>query len=144
VITEKVLELLKPNDIVIDAGWFVDRLLCAIICKASIVIAIEVSSNNVRRTHENVALNQFQNIEISNCGIGKKHDLGKVKPGVGSSMNQVVENKGDETEPVTVESLDNIVLQQKYHKVNLVIIDIEGYEYFCVTRNEANSIRTSR
>lgn len=138
-ITKKVLELLKPNDIVIDVGSWIGyyALLCA--KKASKVIAIELSSDNVRRILENVALNQFQNIEVLNYAIGEKHSLGKVKPGIGSSTNQLVENKGDEIEttveslePVTVESLDNIILQRKYHKVDLIIIDIEGYEYFAL------------
>jgi FkbM family methyltransferase len=140
VITKKVLELLKPNDIVIDVGSWIGyyALLCA--KKASKVISIELSSDNVRRIRENVALNQFQNIEVLNCAIGEKHGLGKVKPTVPSSSNQLIENKGDEIEvvtvesleAVTVESLDNIVLQRKYHKVDLVIMDIEGYEYFAL------------
>jgi FkbM family methyltransferase len=140
-VTKKVLELLKPNDIVIDVGSWIGyyALLCA--KKASKVIAIELSSDNVRRIRENVALNQFQNIEVLHCAIGEKHSLGKVKPGVASSTNQLVENKGHETEAVAVESLeeavaveslDNIVLQRKYHKVDLVIMDIEGYEYFAL------------
>ncbi len=137
VITKKVLELLKPNDIVIDVGSWIGyyALLCA--KKASKVIAIEPSSDNVRRIRENIALNQFQNIEVLSCAIGEKHSLGRVKLGVASSTNQLVENKGDEIEAtveslVTVESLDNIVFQRKYHKVDLVIMDIEGYEYFAL------------
>jgi FkbM family methyltransferase len=100
-------------------------LLCA--KRVSKVIAIEPSSDNVSRIRENIALNQFQNVEVLNCAIGEKHGSGKVKPGLASSMNQVVENEDDEI-AVTVESLDNIVFQRKYHKVDLVIMDIEGYE----------------
>jgi FkbM family methyltransferase len=132
VVTKKLLELLKPNDIVIDVGSWIGyyALLCA--KKASKVIAIELSSDNVRRIRENIALNQFQNIEVLNCAIGEKRGLGKVKPGLGASMNQLVENNDDEIENVTVESLDNIVLHRKYHRVDLIIMDIEGYEYFAL------------
>jgi FkbM family methyltransferase len=130
-ITQKVLELLNSNDIVIDVGSWIGyyALLCA--KKALKVIAIEPSSDSVKRIRENIALNQFQNIEVVNCAIGEKHGSGKVKPGVLSSMDQVVENKGDEI-AVTVESLDSIVLQRKYRKVDLVIMDIEGYEYYAL------------
>src|SRR5687768_13291975 len=83
--------------------------------KASKVISIEPSSDNVRRIRENIALNQFQNIEVLNCAIGEEHGLGKVKRGLGSPMNEVVEKKGDEIEAATVESLDDIILQHKYH-----------------------------
>jgi FkbM family methyltransferase len=50
VITHKVWELLKPNDIVIDIGSWIGyyALLCA--NKASKVIAIEPSSDNVRKS----------------------------------------------------------------------------------------------
>jgi FkbM family methyltransferase len=55
------------------------------------VIAIEPSLDNIRIIGENIALNQFQNIEVLNCAIGEEYGSGKVKPGLGSSMNQVVE-----------------------------------------------------
>ena len=136
-VKQKVLELLNSNDIVIDVGSWIGyyALLCA--KKALKVIAIEPSSDSVKRIRENIALNQFQNIEVLNCAIGEKRGLGKVKPGVLSSMDQVVENKGDEIavtveSRVTVESLDSIALQRKYHKVDLVIMDIEGYEYYAL------------
>ena len=130
-VKQKLLELLNSNDIVIDVGSWIGyyALLCA--KKALKVIAIEPSSDSVKRIRENIALNQFQNIEVLNCAIGEKRGLGKVKPGLGSSMDQVIENKGDEM-AVTVESLDSIVLQRKYHKVDLVIMDIEGYEYYAL------------
>ena len=47
-------------------------------------------------------------------------------------MNRVVENKGDEIEAVTVESLDNIVLEHNYHKVDLMIMEIEGMSIFAL------------
>jgi hypothetical protein len=56
------------------------------------------------RIRENIALNEFQIIEVLNCTIGEKYCLEKVKPRRGSSMNQLVESKGDEIEAVTVES----------------------------------------
>ena len=76
VITQKLLELLKPNDIVIDVGSRIGyyALLCA--KKASKVITIEPSSDSVRRIRENIALNQFQNIEVLNCAIREEYGLG--------------------------------------------------------------------
>jgi hypothetical protein len=52
-----------------------------------------------------------------------------------------MENKGDKIgddatiqsfEDIKVGSLDDIVLEHRFHKVDILIMDIEGYEYFAL------------
>jgi FkbM family methyltransferase len=106
------------------------------------VIAIELDSRNLKRTHENAALNKLTNIEFINAAIGPPIGESEIiiddgtnshLPGtyIGSlEMAEVWSAKDMHLPRVRVEcvSLDQALLEKGLPKPDLIKLDIEGAE----------------
>jgi hypothetical protein len=77
-----------------------------------------------------VSLNNYSNVDIINSAIGDRDSIGKLLRGEHSYLHRLTHNSKGET--VTVEYLDGIIRKLGINEVNLIIIDIEGYEYFAI------------
>lgn len=130
-ITKKFLELIKEGDTVFDVGAWIGyyTILAANKVKSlGKVVAIDPSKENISRIKNNMKLNNFTNIEILECGVGEKHGQANIKeqrPSTSSTFQ--ISSVGDN--PIKIEKIDDIVKNIKISKIDLLIMDIEGYEY---------------
>jgi hypothetical protein len=79
---------------------------------------------------------------VINVAAGDKSSHAHVIEGPGSSMHKVCEvswDKSDKT--IKIETLDNIISNLKITEINVLIMDIEGYEYFAL-KGLGNSLQT--
>jgi FkbM family methyltransferase len=131
IVTQKFLQIVKKDSIIFDVGAWIGYYTLIAAKNAERVIAIEPDEKNCRRIKQNLDLNKFSNVTILNTAVGKKSSQGIMLEGESSIMHRVVfEGEG---KTVRIESLDNIINNQlKIHKIDLLIMDIEGNEYFAI------------
>jgi FkbM family methyltransferase len=115
------------------------------------VLAIDLDSDNMRRTMDNVALNHFANVVYANVAIGaatgqvefiKDERTNSHIPGtyVGGREMQKIWNdrdKGMKRGVVESISIDQAVREKRFAKPDLIKLDIDGAEKY-VLENEAH------
>jgi FkbM family methyltransferase len=147
-VTQKVLDIAKEGGIVFDIGAWTGYYTVLAAKTAEKVVAVEIDEKNCQRIKTNVDLNGFSNVTILNIAAGDKSSEIMLLEGQASyshkasSQVMLLEGKAScahraahemNIRTVQMEPLDNIILSEmKISKVNLVIMDIEGYEYFAL------------
>jgi len=141
-VTQNFLEIIKEGDVVFDVGAWVGYYALLAAKKAGRVIAIEADERNCQRIMRNVQLNRFSNVTVINVAAGNKSSYASLLEGAGSSMHKVYGVSSDRIgKTVKTEPLDNIVSNLKIREINILIMDIEGYEYFALKGLE-NSLQS--
>jgi FkbM family methyltransferase len=130
-VTQKFLQIIKKDSVVFDVGAWIGYYTLIAAKNAGKVIAIEPDETNCRRIKRNLDLNKFSNVTILNTAVGDKASQGVILEGESSLMHKVgFEGIG---KTVRIESLDNIINNHlKIDKIDLLIMDIEGNEYFAL------------
>jgi FkbM family methyltransferase len=136
-ITKKFLDILKEDYVVFDVGAWIGYYTVLAAKKAGKVIAIEPNKDNYQRIRRNVNLNQFSNVTTFNIAVGEKPSQGILIEETSSSTHKIVSEGDGNT--VEIESLDNMINKLGIQEINMLIIDIEGYEYFAL-RGLENSL----
>ena len=132
-ITQSFLTILREGDVVFDVGAWIGYYVLLAAKKADRVIAIEADETNCERIRRNLNLNMFSNVIIMNVAAGEKSSIGVLLEGPGSSMSKVHNVSRDRVgKTIKTEPLDDIISKLKITEVNLLIMDIEGYEYFAL------------
>ncbi|PKP05222.1 MAG: hypothetical protein CVU11_00760 [Bacteroidetes bacterium HGW-Bacteroidetes-6] len=129
---ENFLQRLKPDFIVFDVGANIGVTTLPFSKKASKVFAFEPSSANFIRLKEHVELNQIENIELVNKGLGNKETtllletIDDSNPG----MNRIrkTNTPKNNCEKVEIVTIDKFVSDYNIEKVDAIKIDIEGFE----------------
>ena len=141
-VTQTFLAIVKEGDIVFDVGAWIGYYVLLGAIKAKRVIAIEAHSMNCQRIRRNLELNGFSNVTVINVAAGDKSSHAHIIEGPGSSMHKVCEVSCDQTDKtIKIETLDNIISNLKITEINILIMDIEGYEYFAL-KGLGNSLQT--
>ncbi len=140
--------MLKPNDTVLDVGaWigYYSLIAAKMVGSKGRVIAVEPLSDNLARLATNISLNGFENIEIVAAAVGEQPGTGYLGRGVSSSTFRL--SAKDQTEEVKLTTIDCIVDQHGLDSVELMIIDVEGYENLalkgasrCLSRGDVRNI----
>lgn len=121
---------LRKGDCVIDVGANIGMLTlksASIVGENGLVYAIEAFPQIVNCLKKNIKLNQFLNIQVFNTAVGNKK--GKIFLNynqIDDTMNDVsTTNNGIE---VSMSLLDELIPNNK--KINLLKVDVEGFELF--------------
>ncbi len=131
-----LLNLPKENYTIFDIGSNIGTttLPFAKILSKGIVYSFEPGINNYKRILKNVNLNpDLKNIKLFNIGFGEKKGsvrLYKVdinNPGMNRILPKNEQNQYD-FENIAIETLDDFVNQNSIDKIELIKIDVEGYE----------------
>ncbi|MDH4057667.1 MAG: FkbM family methyltransferase [Cyclobacteriaceae bacterium] len=128
---DRLFQLCKDNFTVLDVGanigWTVLGL--SSIAKKGHVFGFEPDPYNYERCAENVGLNKFNNITIFPVGLGNKNTTLNLEIRTPSNRggNRITDN-GQITRPVNIVRLDDFPPIQDLSKVDLIKIDVEGYE----------------
>lgn len=127
-ITQNFLDIVKEGGIIFDVGAWIGYYTLLAARKAEKVVAIEADETNCQRIKRNAALNKFSNITILSIAVGEKSSQGTLLEGPDSSMHKVASEDFGRT--IRIEPLDDIINKMNINEITLLIMDIEGYEYF--------------
>ncbi len=146
-VTKKFLDCIKKGDVVFDVGaWigYYTLLAAQKVGSDGKVIAVEPHEKNFERLETNIEINKFSNVVVLNLAVGEESSSGTMLGRKGSStMNQIFKdgNAPPEDENVVlratpmklkIETIDNVISNLRIREVNLLLLDVEGYEFFAL------------
>ena len=143
---EKLISLAKPNDVVFDIGANIGFLTLnfARICKHGIVYAFEPGRKNFERLRKNIESNNFRNIKTYPVALGERketkqlYEVYSFNTGANRILNAFTGTSVSEA--VSVDTLDDVVATLGLHRLDILKIDVEGYELF-VLRGAQKTIK---
>jgi FkbM family methyltransferase len=132
---DNVLACLRSANVILDIGSNICSisLFFAKINPKAKILSFEPHPDTYYRAIENIKLNNFNNIELLNIGLGsekeelKLYEVNNNNPG----MNRIFLN--EENFPfkrVQVEKLDDVLNEKKIFNIDFIKLDVEGFEYF--------------
>jgi FkbM family methyltransferase len=139
-VTKTLLSLLNEDDVVVDAGAWIGYYTCLAARNAlkGRVIAIEPHPENITRLKRNIILNRFENVDIIEAGISDKESYMDLIVSDYSVMHRLNVNShnnisknivNNNTIKVKITTIDNIAKILNIDHIDILIMDIEGYEY---------------
>jgi FkbM family methyltransferase len=145
---DKLYSLVKKGDVIFDVGTNIGETLlnfARLTGETGYVYGFEPDNENYRNVQANIALNPFKNIHVFQNAVSDKKETVKlfvVEPH-NRGMNRILEpGEGEGKEFTTLEAttLDAIVRENSINRLDLVKIDIEGYEMHAL-RGASNTLR---
>jgi FkbM family methyltransferase len=133
---EELYALIKEGDVVMDIGTNIGETLlnfARLTGPKGYVYGFEPDEENYKNAIKNISLNNFENIYVFKNALSDKKETVKlyvVDPN-NRGMNRILQQANDETEPYTVLetiTLDELVKENKIERINVMKLDIEGYE----------------
>lgn len=133
---QKLRDLIQPNWTVIDVGANVGNISLDAALRVGPtgkVISIEPVKHNYDRLMKNLSLNSFQNIIPLKVGLGRvptEVRLGNPMDSNAGTYRVLTEKEAKNlpSETVQLTNLDTIVKDLQLTQINLIKMDIEGYE----------------
>lgn len=134
----RINQLITTKSNVLIVGAHIGSLLIPIAKNCNKVVGIEANPNNFNLLKTNVHLNKAENVSIHNIAASSKQETIKFQMNVVNSggskrlpKNNEYMYRYDNPEVIEVQahSLDEYLNE---HKFDLVLIDIEGSEYFAM------------
>lgn len=132
---EKLMNLCKPNHTVLDIGTNIGSTLLQFankIGRNGKVYGFEPDPTNYKACINNISLNDFHNLEVANIGLGD--EKGSFNLVVDTETNRggnriSFDNENQKTSTtIQVERLDDWVINKYINHVDLIKIDVEGFE----------------
>jgi FkbM family methyltransferase len=126
--------LVKPGDVIVDAGANIGliSIFCAYkVGEKGLVLSFEPHPETFPILEKNVALNHLSNIKAINKALGSENGNAKIYSNlqVNRGAASLVEFLEDSPAfDIKVETLDGVVMQNSIKKINLLKIDVEGFE----------------
>jgi len=133
---DRLYSLVKKGDIIFDVGTNIGETLlnfAKLTGEKGYVYGFEPDEENYRNVQKNISLNNFKNIHVFNNAVSDKKEtvkLSVVEPH-NRGMNRILEPGSDEGYQYSIIeaiTLDDLVAENKIERIDLVKIDIEGYE----------------
>jgi FkbM family methyltransferase len=130
----RLYKLSNTNNTIIDVGTNIGETLMNF-AKRTLpggeVHGFEPDAQNHRHCSENLHLNNFNNIVLNNLGLGSEAGQFYIKTNTPSNRGgnkvstEYIENN---TNVIKIITLDQYVTQKHLNKIDLIKIDVEGYE----------------
>jgi FkbM family methyltransferase len=124
--------LARPGDVILDVGSNIGEILlnfARLAGPGGRAIGFEANPETCARCRSNIRLNEFANVEVHAIGVGS--DEGELHFGHRSSSNSGADSimpAGDGTIKVPVTTIDRFAGGHGLDRVDLIKIDVEGYE----------------
>lgn len=143
--TEKLFSLVKPDAHILDVGanigWTALRM--ASLANRGWVRAFEPDPVNFARCQANVSRNTAANLKVLQAALGSRRGVASMEVRTPSNLGgNRVAPQGQGTEVVEIWPLDEIIDQFPDAHIDLIKVDVEGYEMH-VLRGAAQTLRRS-
>jgi FkbM family methyltransferase len=127
---EQLLRLVKPGYTCVDVGANIGYLsmMMAAREKGVTVIGFEPDPVNFQRASENLSMNRLDSVKIHHLGLGdeKSEAIMEVRASYNLGGNRIGK-EGTQGEKVSITTMD-LFFEDSPPKINLIKIDVEGYE----------------
>jgi FkbM family methyltransferase len=129
-----IVDVIMNANVLVDIGANIGdtALYYASINPMSKVFAFEPHPLVFKKSVENVALNNFSNIQLMNIGLGENcgtFKLYEVNEN-NAAMNRILaEEKNLPYQEIKVETLDHVAVENGIGKVDFIKLDVEGFEH---------------
>lgn len=126
-----ILRFVQSQDVVLDIGVNIGFYLLNFAKKANQgnVYGFEPNPTVFEFAKKNCELNQFQHVKLNNIGLGhvaSSFQMAQINDNLG--MNKIVTESTSGSFTVQVQRLDDFVNQENITKVDVMKIDVEGFE----------------
>ncbi|MFN7045870.1 MAG: FkbM family methyltransferase [Flavobacterium sp.] len=126
-----ILRFVQPNDVVLDIGVNIGFYLLNFAKKANQgkVYGFEPNPTVFEFAKKNCELNELQHVKLNNIGLGhvaSSFQMAQINDNLG--MNKIVSESTSGSFTVQVQRLDDFVNQENIAKVDVMKIDVEGFE----------------
>jgi len=130
--TQLLKQFLKPGMTVVDIGGnlgYYALLEAQMVGNSGRVIAIEPVAANFAQLSKNVAANGYRNTILHNLAIGPSNGIATMYIGKKSNWHSLHPVPWEAREiTVRVSTLDAVLAEHHLHSVDLIRMDVEGYE----------------
>lgn len=134
---EKLIDLIKEGDIVLDVGTNIGSTALQIARKIGgkgFVFGFEPDQENFKNCLKNIRLNNFNNIKVEKIGLGEKKgtfdlvvDTESNRGGNRISFN-TSKNQDKKSSKILVDTIDTWITKIQLDRLDFIKIDIEGFE----------------
>ena len=136
-VKQEFFQNINTGDTIIDVGAHIGEytlLGAKLVGTNGSIISVEPARDTIKSLKENIILNDFKNCLVIEKAVGEKVEtksLYKVsKEDVYGYLDQYVKNKKlTKQSEIDVTTIDEIVSSENLNLVNLLKIDVEGFEY---------------
>lgn len=134
---DRLYSLVKNGDVVLDVGTNVGETLlnfAKLVGSGGFVYGFEPDEKNFSNVEKNIGLNDFANLHVFNLGVSDQKatvKLYRVDPhnlGMNRILSEDEARRFDDYTTIETETLDNVIAENNINHVDVVKIDIEGYE----------------
>lgn len=119
---------IKEGDVVVDAGAYPGEFTVYAAKKGQKVIALEPDNENSKELRKNLELNELDNFEIRNVGLGAENKEGFLKK---SGVSSEISKEGSEN--VEIRTMDSMFGKRE---LDFIKMDIEGKEVDVIKGSE--------
>lgn len=143
-----LFSLIKPGQIIFDVGTNIGETLlnfAKLTGKNGYVFGFEPVDINYKKCIENISINSFQHIKVSQVALSDKKEIlyfgySDNKNSGGIFMQKERQKNGTEVQALT---LDEFVEIHTISKIDLIKIDVEGFEYHVLAgaKNSLNKFK---
>ena len=132
ILLQNIIDVISPEDIVIDVGVNIGYYSLNFAKKAckGFVYGFEPNPKVYDFAKNNCSLNSFQNIKLNNIGLGHckgLFEMAQINDNLG--MNRIVASGTKNNNfLIEVEKLDDYVSRHSVARVDVIKIDVEGFE----------------
>ena len=143
-VTQVVEQLLKPGDTFLDIGaniGYFTLLSALLVGETGRVYAIEPNDMNVKLIESGLNANKFANVSVMQVGAAERIETLMLHSNVGNGTTSTVQDY-DIFSGRTIPGLPiDILLAGREKPVNVIKIDVEGYEYRALRGGEQLLLR---
>lgn len=132
ILLKNIIDIISPEDVVIDVGVNIGYYFLNFAKKAiqGCVLGFEPNPKVFAFAKNNCSLNPFQNIRLNNIGLGHckgLFEMAQINDNLG--MNKIVASgTKNNSFLIEVQKLDDYISQNSIPKVDVMKIDVEGFE----------------
>ena len=129
--------MVNAADVVLDVGTNIGETLlhfAQLSGTDGFVYGFEPDKRNFENVQKNISLNDFNNIHVFNLGVSDKKETQKLyrvdqhNLGMNRILNDTDAASFEDFTIIETDTLDNVVSENNIQKIDLIKIDIEGYE----------------